>query len=52
MTETELTTLVVKHSQPGERLDRWLQHLRGDLGFDGRKPSGFRAGSIPVGRPA
>ena len=33
------------------RLDRWLQHLRGELGFEGRKPSGFRAGSIPVGGP-
>lgn len=33
------------------RLERWLARLRNDLGFDGHKPCGFRAGSIPVGGP-
>lgn len=33
------------------RLDRWLVRLRGELGFDGREPCGFRAGSIPVSGP-
>ena len=32
-------------------LERWLALLRSRLGFEGRRPCGFRAGSIPVGGP-
>ena len=33
------------------RLEHWLAKLRRELGFAGREPCGFRAGSIPVGGP-